>query len=383
MPPAALRAAAAGRQALTSLSSFVREHWSAESVALMDSGTHALTLAIRVAARCAPAGRAVALPAYCCFDVATAAVATGLPITLYDVSPETLGPDLDSLDAALAAGAGIVVVAPLFGVPIDWDAVRVRADRAGAVLVEDAAQGHGSTWGGRPAGSLAPFSVLSFGRGKGWTGGRGGAFLARDHGARHFDPAADLPPEQSSSAGALARAAALALFSNPLTFALPAAIPWLHVGETLYHDPTPGRALSPAAAGLLLATWPAAQREAETRRERAAIYRAELAATPAIRPVLADRRGQGGYLRFPLLTGHGLRGFASLSQVGRLGITPGYPAPLATLPAVQARLLPDAGAQRWPGAEALANRLVTLPTHSLVRPREIREIVRVVSSYRS
>ena len=57
-------------------------------------------------------------------------------------------------------------------------AIAEIAERHGLAVVEDAAQGLGATWRGRPLGSFGDVSVLSFGRGKGWTGGVGGALLA-------------------------------------------------------------------------------------------------------------------------------------------------------------------------------------------------------------
>jgi dTDP-4-amino-4,6-dideoxygalactose transaminase len=44
-----------------------------------------------------------------------------------------------------------------------------------------------------------------------------------------------------------------------------------------------------------------------------------------------------------------------------LGIAAAYPAPLARLPALRERL--RAPQARWPGAEELAQDLITLPTH--------------------
>src|SRR5213593_1570081 len=49
-----------------------------------DSGTTALTLALRHLGREHPS-RPVALPAYCCFDIATAADGAGVPVALYDI----------------------------------------------------------------------------------------------------------------------------------------------------------------------------------------------------------------------------------------------------------------------------------------------------------
>src|SRR5262249_36974288 len=151
----------------------LRSRYDARVVHLTSSGTSALQVAIRLA-RVRAGDGPVALPAYGCYDIASAAVGADLPIALYDVDPATLSPDLDSLSAVLAGGARIVVVAPVAGMPVDWSGVEQCAGAFGAFLVEDAAQGHGAFLRGRPVGSLGPLSVLSFGRGKGWTGGAGG-----------------------------------------------------------------------------------------------------------------------------------------------------------------------------------------------------------------
>src|SRR5204862_205553 len=113
----------------------VRALYRAQETVLLGSGTQALELAIRVATRVAGEQCAVALPAFSCYDVATAAVGARMRIALYDVDPGTLGPDLDSLAAALASGARIVVAAPLWGTPVDWGAVERCAAPFGAVVI--------------------------------------------------------------------------------------------------------------------------------------------------------------------------------------------------------------------------------------------------------
>ena len=137
-----------------------------------------MTLALEVAAAVTHAP--VALPAYCCYDVATAADGAGVAFHLYDLEPETLSPDLASLRRSFDAGARSVVVAHLYGVPADLAAVRALAAEFGAIVIEDAAQGSGCEWRGRPAGAHGALGVLSFGRGKGVTGGKGGALLVNE-----------------------------------------------------------------------------------------------------------------------------------------------------------------------------------------------------------
>src|SRR6185436_12116325 len=76
-------------------------------------------------------------------------------------------------------GVSAVVVAPLFGYPVDFPAVQSIADAAGVLVIEDAAQGAGATLNGVRVGALGTVSILSFARGKGTTGGSGGALLVR------------------------------------------------------------------------------------------------------------------------------------------------------------------------------------------------------------
>jgi len=341
---------------------------------LLGSGTQALELAIRIASRVVGEPSVVALPAFSCYDVATAAVGAGVGIALYDVDPWTLAPDLDSMTATLAEGARVIVVAPLFGVPVDWDAIEQCLTGFGALAIEDAAQGHGALWRGAPVGSAGALSVLSFGRGKGWTGGRGGALLIRRFpleggvGGRAAGPFGEL--------AALGTAVAQCVLGRPAAYRLPAALPWLHLGETRFHAPTALRRMTRAAAALLERTLPLATQEAAVRRVNAEAMLARLAPDSPARAVTPPRAGTPGFLRLPLRVPGGLAGFAEPARARRLGVMPGYPTTLAALGAVRERLTRPHG--RWPGAEELVRDLVTLPTHSLVSPAERDELVRLL-----
>src|SRR5207344_1715359 len=107
--------------------------YAASDVLLTDSGTSALRLALEGALRERPRS-SVALPAYSCYDLATAVIGARARIQLYDVDPRTLSPDLQSLERTLEAGAGVVVVGHLWGVPVALDAVQQLCSRAGALL---------------------------------------------------------------------------------------------------------------------------------------------------------------------------------------------------------------------------------------------------------
>jgi dTDP-4-amino-4,6-dideoxygalactose transaminase len=360
---AAATATADPRQALARRLSCEYE---ADRTILFGSGTQALQVAVTLALRAAR-GSTVALPAFTCFDVAAAAVGANARVEVYDLDPATLCPDLESLDRALERGACAAVVSPLYGFPVDWDLVAAVAARRGAVLIEDAAQGFGATWRGRPVGSLGVLSVLSFGRGKGWTGGAGGALLLRGPAGAWDTP---LPPPASWLGEARVRARLLGqwAFARPALYGVPAALPWLRLGETVYREPGPLCGMTRAAAACLGASRVAAERETATRRAHGLALLAAIGDAPCARPVRPLAQGVPSFLRFPVRVACGLEGLCAPAAARRLGVQRGYPRALATLPEVSARL--PRPTDRTPGAEELVRTLITVPTHSLLTLRE-------------
>ena len=359
------------------LERFLAFRYEAEQVRLFSSGTGALQEAIR-AAMSHVGHRVVVLPAFTCFDVAAAAVAVGARIRLYDLDPCSLGPDLDSLKRSLSGEPCAVVVSPLYGIPVDWDALTVLTSAAGALLVEDAAQGHGGLWCGRPLGSLGAVSVLSFGRGKGHTGGAGGAMMSRLGGPHPQTNGS----EGNGLRGELQVAGVLAaqwVLARPELYGFPRALPWLHLGETVYRDAQPAAPMARAARASIMTLWSAAEREAQTRRANAGALSEALGVLAHVSPITPPSNGTAGFLRFPVGLGRGWSGFSDVRRARRLGVAPSYPSSIADLPVVRKRL--EEGRVRYPGAGQLARTLFTLPTHSRVTRADRDELLRMLAKY--
>ncbi len=356
---------------LDRLDEALRATFAAGAVVLTDSGTSALALAIAAALKARP-GAAVALPAYSCYDLATAAVAADAPVVFYDLDPTTLGPDWDSFERALRDGAGAVVVAHLYGVPVDLTRAAAACAATGTLLIEDAAQGIGGSWNGAPLGSHGPLSVLSFGRGKGVTGGGGGALLARGEGIRLLDGTREAVGGPSGAPVALTALAAQWLLARPVIYALPSALPFLKLGETVYREPHPPRALPRAQARVVLESLAGADAEAQVRRRRAVAYQAAIGA--GVTAVRSPTSGSPGYLRFPVLLEPSVNTDAMV-----IGVMPGYPRALVDLPAMAART--KAAGQAVPGARALTTRLQTAPTHSRLAESDVGRVVEWLRSF--
>ncbi len=345
------------------------ERYAPKAVLLTDSGTTALTAALMGAVQ-GRRGSAVALPAFSCYDLATAADGARVPVLLYDTDPHTLAPDLASLRAALRRGAAAVVVVHLYGCPVDLTDVNRLAAEAGATVIEDAAQAAGATVGGRLAGALGSLAVLSFGRGKGLTGGSGGALLAHDAaGQRILERVQGLLGEPPAGWPDVFAIAAQLLLARASVYALPAALPFLRLGQTAYREPRPLRAPSSVSCSVVAATWALAQGEVEVRRRNAARLLVELRRHAEFETVQTPSDARAGYLRLPVLATAAVRRAADAPQARRLGITPGYPMALSDLERFGARCLNRDGP--FSGGRLLAARLCTLPTHGRLSGRDL------------
>lgn len=383
LPSAAIASAAAGRlrdadRELADAATLIRSEFQADDVVLTDSGRSALRLAIELALAGQPRRRLVALPGYQCYEVATAAVGANCGIALYDIDPATLRPDLTSVKAALSRGAAALVVAPLYGLPVEWDELSRIAAAHDAVLIEDAAQADGSALRGHRVGTLGALGVVSFGRGKGWSGGGGGALLMRDVGTSASGSRARPAPKGGIAEWRVALTAMLqATFGRPSLYGIPAAFPMLGLGETRYHEPTVPANMTPFSAALLKRTIGAARREAAVRRENASRWVADLPSTLLEGVPAVIDGGTAGYLRFPLRLDPDSVGRVLRRDGLRAGIARGYPEPLASLPPVATRLV---GTAELPGASALSRQLVTLPTHSRLTPIGRKRLLALLAS---
>jgi len=340
------------------LRTLLLDEYDSADVLLVDSGTSALRLAIE-GSIAETGSEIVALPAYCCFDVATAAVGADARIAIYDVLPETLGPDFDSLRAALEAGARTIAVVHLYGIPVDLDRSRELAAEFSAVLIEDAAQGAGGSWCGRQLGAWGDLGILSFGRGKGRTGGGGGALLANsERGLMVLSKLNGTSAAASRGTLNIAKLAAQWAFGRPTLYGLPASLPFLGLGETKYKAPWPPAGMAPGPAAATLSNWEPSKEEESVR--RCCVVNSALASVGRAVETISfqcDQRGVAGYLRFPVLVTD-----RSNDETGRLPLTPSYPLLISELPCVSRRMVGKA--HGWRAAE-LCEKLFTFPSHSL------------------
>jgi dTDP-3-amino-3,4,6-trideoxy-alpha-D-glucose transaminase len=91
-----------------------------------------------------------------------AIIQTGARPVLVDIEPTTGTLDPSRLEAAVTGRTRAVLPVHLYGHPADMDAIHEVAARHDLLVFEDAAQAHGASYKGRPAGSLAAAAAFSF-----------------------------------------------------------------------------------------------------------------------------------------------------------------------------------------------------------------------------
>jgi perosamine synthetase len=339
----------------------------AEHVLLTDSGTSALQIAIRESVR-SSASPVVAIPAWACYDVLSAVLGSGTAFKFYDVDPTTLGPSDAALEQLAEGPLSAVVLVHAFGIPVDVP--RVRATLPDHVrIIEDAAQAWGAEWEGRPVGRQADNTTYSFGRGKGITGGSGGAVTSRS-------PFEVVPPPADRGGGDLLRVAVLWSLASPPAYAVPASLPFLKLGSTHFRPPRPYGSASDVAVRIVLSVAARAREAANRRRVRGNEWLAALAGREDITTVRLATEARPSFLRFPVLAADAIQRARYVVSGRALGVAAGYPQPLPALAAT----LGVAPVERTatPGAEVLARRLFTLPTHDRVSPDVVADTLRRV-----
>ena len=142
------------------------------------NGTTALHLAL--AALGIGPGDEVIVPALTFVATANAVHYTGATPVFADADPVTWNVDPAAVAKSVTRRTRAILAVHLYGQPADMRALASTARRAGAVLVEDAAEAHGARYHGRPVGSLGAVACFSFYGNKMVTTGEGGMVLTSD-----------------------------------------------------------------------------------------------------------------------------------------------------------------------------------------------------------
>ncbi|WP_277670641.1 DegT/DnrJ/EryC1/StrS family aminotransferase [Saccharomonospora viridis] len=162
--------------AVTRFEADLAEHTGGTPAVAVTSGTAALHVAY-AAAGIGPGDEVVTTPLTFVATAATAAL-HGAKVVFADVEPDTGNLDPAAAHAAVTDRTKVLAAVDYAGHPAELDQLRKVADSVGALLLEDAAHSLGSSWRGRPVGSLADLTTFSFFATKNLTTAEGGAVVS-------------------------------------------------------------------------------------------------------------------------------------------------------------------------------------------------------------
>ncbi len=156
---------------------FAAMHGCAHAIAVVN-GTVALRVALLAAG--IRAEDEVIVPPYTFVATASAVVEANAVPVFADVDLKTFNLDPAAVASAVTARTRAIVPVHFAGQPADMQALASIAKERHLVLVEDAAHAHGSSYRGRPAGSLGDVATFSFQSSKNLTSGEGGIITTND-----------------------------------------------------------------------------------------------------------------------------------------------------------------------------------------------------------
>ncbi len=364
----------AGETYLKNLEEGIKEYFGVRHVFLVSSGKAALYLILRSLKSLRPVRSEVLIPAYTCFSVPSAIVRAGLKVTLCDIDASSLDFDRKLLEEGVTDETLCVVPNHLFGIPSRMDDIVRLCRKRNVFVLEDAAQAMGGRHGGRFLGTIGDVGFFSLGRGKSVTCGSGGIIVTNsDAISRAIEKEYSRLsfPRTKDNVGEYLKAVMMSLFIRPQLYWIPAALPFLKLGRTVFDSRFPVMRLSPMQAGLCI-DW---RRRMETamnvRKEQAAMFCRRLKGQEPAGGVSALP-----YLRLPFIVENRdrKRKICTASQRKGLGITQMYPFPINDVPQIAHRFARAA----FPVARFVADRLVTIPLHKWVSDKDRDEMARLL-----
>ena len=216
----------------------IRDRFGVRHVFLTSTGRAGLTLLLRAMRRLADGTRdQVVVPSYTCYSVPASVVKAGLRPRIVDISPHTLDYAPEALEQTDFSRVLAIVATNLYGLPNDLPALERVARRHGTFLVDDAAQALGATVGGRWSGTWGDAGLFSFDKGKNVSAIDGGILVTNSDAlaaALREETARLETPGLGTSAVHVLKALAYFALLRPWLYGIPARIPQLGLGRTVY-----------------------------------------------------------------------------------------------------------------------------------------------------
>ncbi len=131
-----------------------------KNTALVNSGTSALTLALRLA-NVGPGSEVISSP-LTCLATNQPVLTVGASIVWCDVDKNTGNIDADKIEALITPKTKAILFVDWSGTPAELDKINEVANKHGLKTIEDAAQALGAEYKGRKVGTICDYTTFSF-----------------------------------------------------------------------------------------------------------------------------------------------------------------------------------------------------------------------------
>lgn len=140
------------------------------------------SLALDLVISCLDIGKGdeVIVPSFAIISCIAEILRRGARPVFVDSDPETWNMNVEGVERAISERTKAIMVVHTYGLPVDMDPLLAIAATRSILVIEDAAEAHGSFYKERPVGGIGYVSTFSFYANKNITTGEGGMILTSD-----------------------------------------------------------------------------------------------------------------------------------------------------------------------------------------------------------
>lgn len=349
---------------------------------LLSTGRGAMVLLLKSLKDLSPENHRneVVVPAYTCYSVASSIIKAGLKIRICDIDDETLSYNIDQLNGIPFYNVLCILTANLYGLPNQLTDLEKIAEKHNVYLVDDAAQSINSKYEGRYAGTFGIAGIYSLDKGKNITSIDGGIIITRsrdlsdiiDERYRELDS-----PTFRDNAVTAVKILIYYFLLNPYTYWLPANLPFLKLGKTIYDDKYSIKKYSSMLASIALSQLSRIDSITSSRVDNGLWYDTNLSQNSIVKKIAVLENVSPAYLRYPIRVLDRKKRDTLVECFKKYGLTISYPNSLDKLNEIAEHVV---GIEECHVAGKVARQLITLPTHILVKEKDRLTICNIINS---
>lgn len=364
------------------LATHIERNYLARSSFAVSSGRAALCLILSALKVHKQNRTEVVLPSYTCYSLPACVIRCGLKVRIADVDPHTLRLSHDSLLRADMSNVLAIIPTSLYGIPEELPVLENIAQSSNTHLIDDAAQAMGARVSARAVGTFGDAGLFSFDKGKTLTSIQGGVAMA---GSRELAETMDslwlqFPrPTIGQAVTLLGQSFAYATMIHPFIYAIPASLPQLKLGQTVYDEDFPVTRYARLQEAMAASLFARIDEIIGHRRAIASLYLEALDDVPGVSAICPPSDSWSTYVRFPVMFDDPKNRDRILGELIKqgLGATGSYPASIADIPKIAGHV---AGEPDCEGGKTVARGIMTLPTHEFVTEKDVGRIVDTLRS---